>query len=101
MFQKLNALNPEFTWIKDALDDSLENSVTFVDTGPVFNLMQKVPWKIGQKSDQSVNVDSQHENTLNIYEAAIVAKLVETLLQVSTLYMLSNEKPIFQASLVV
>ncbi|CAG9821751.1 unnamed protein product [Phaedon cochleariae] len=65
-------------WISSALDSSLENSVQFLDTGPVWNLEHNVPWMIS-KNDSSGQNDNDH--CVNIYETAVTLKLVQTLLK--------------------
>nr|CAH7738094.1 unnamed protein product [Callosobruchus chinensis] len=61
-------------WIKSALNTSLEKAVIFLDTGPVWDLNHDVPWLEHPKDDSS-------KNCVNIYEAAVTAILVKTLLQ--------------------
>ncbi|KAG5878691.1 hypothetical protein JTB14_029759 [Gonioctena quinquepunctata] len=71
------------SWITMVLDDSLENSVQFLDTGPVWNLQYSVPWLV-HNSNVITEENSQKENdsTVNIYEAAVTVSLVEALLKV-------------------
>lgn len=61
------------TWIADALSPKLENSVRFLDTGPVWNLPNQASW--------SPTSTDQRELT-NIFEAAIIYRLVEALIKV-------------------
>ncbi|CAH1985188.1 unnamed protein product [Acanthoscelides obtectus] len=73
---KKQVLEIKSQWIKRTLDTSLEKAVIFLDTGPVWNLVHDVPWLEHPKDDRSDNI-----NCVNIYEAAITAILVKTLLQ--------------------
>lgn len=59
----------------------------FIDTGPTFNLNHDVPWRIKQKSISTEYMENQNENSLNVYETAVVFKLVSTLLQVSVIIL--------------
>lgn len=65
----------------------------FIDTGPTFNLNHDVSWRIKQKSISTE--DTENQNCLNVYEAAIVFKLVSTLLQVSIIILQENSRQIF------
>ncbi|XP_060534647.1 DNA replication ATP-dependent helicase/nuclease DNA2 isoform X2 [Cylas formicarius] len=58
----------EAKWLSATLDGSLENAVQFLDTGPVFDLNEKVDWARGG------------DDSANIYEAALVYRLVRALL---------------------
>lgn len=78
----MESLKTPFQWVNDALNESMKNSVQFIDTGPVWNLHYEVFWQVTQKQSLINYTDKELENTLNIYEAAVVYKLVETLLQV-------------------
>ncbi|VEN40835.1 unnamed protein product [Callosobruchus maculatus] len=75
---KLNkeVLDAKSQWIKSALNTSLEKAVVFLDTGPVWDLNHDVPWMEHPKDGSN---DSK--NCVNIYEAAVTAILVKTLLQ--------------------
>lgn len=60
----------------DALDDTLEKAVQFLDTGAVWKLNHSVPW---YKPPQNGDYDC-----VNIYEAATLVKLVKAMLKVLT-----------------
>ncbi|KAJ8949315.1 hypothetical protein NQ318_006740 [Aromia moschata] len=66
----------DFRWVLKALDDSIENSVQFLDTGAIWNLEHNVAWATHAKNDQA----EQH-SPVNIYEAAVTFHLVQALLK--------------------
>ncbi|XP_072401459.1 DNA replication ATP-dependent helicase/nuclease DNA2 [Diabrotica undecimpunctata] len=68
------------SWILKALDDSLDNAVQFLDTGPVWSLKQDVDWKIHTSFARSASTDDT-SSKVNIHEAAVIFKLVEALLK--------------------
>lgn len=67
----------------------------FIDTGPTFHLNHDVSWRIKKKSISTEDTENQNENNLNVYETAIVFKLVSTLLQVSITILQKNSRQIF------
>ncbi|XP_050307742.1 DNA replication ATP-dependent helicase/nuclease DNA2 isoform X4 [Anthonomus grandis grandis] len=62
------------TWLIKALDAKMENAVQFVDTGPTWDLNKSVPWA-DNKFDSNEMI-----SCANIYEAAIVYRLVKALI---------------------
>lgn len=63
------------SWVRKALDDSLNNAVQFVDIGQVWNLSKDVDWKVNKKYGKDDN------SNVNIHEAAVIFILVKALLQ--------------------
>lgn len=72
-FVHLTKTYPKDTWIVDTLSPKLENSVRFLDTGPVWNLPNHASWS---------PVSTDQQELINIFEAAIIYRLVEALIKV-------------------
>ncbi|CAH1104668.1 unnamed protein product [Psylliodes chrysocephalus] len=76
----LESVYAKDSWIFNILDDSLEKAVQFLDTGPVWNLLQNPSWKLHKNynsgQDQSSKVDS-----INVHEAGIIFKITRALLK--------------------
>lgn len=66
------------TWLVKALNTDIENAVQFIDTGPIWNLNQSVPW--ASKGMFKGEFQSQESSSCdNIFEAAVVYRLVKAL----------------------
>ncbi|KAK9881525.1 hypothetical protein WA026_016406 [Henosepilachna vigintioctopunctata] len=66
----------ESKWISSALNTDLENSVHVIDTGPTWDLDYEVAWIL-----KNTNDEERKSSLLNIFEAAVVANLIDTLLK--------------------
>ncbi|XP_018569495.1 DNA replication ATP-dependent helicase/nuclease DNA2 [Anoplophora glabripennis] len=64
-------------WLVKALDESMENAVQFLDTGPVWNFQHVVPWRTHKSTDEN----GEGQSCANVYEAAVVFHLVKALLK--------------------